>query len=112
MKWEEITPVQRDALVEERVMERKKEPLFWGPDITATIQRNVPYYTANIAAACLVEGEIDRQGLRENYVWELCQIAAQRRSPDEWYEDDLWKLIRATPEQRCHAALRSKGVDI
>jgi hypothetical protein len=52
-------------------------------------------YSTDIAAARLVEDEIERRGLSSEYTGAL---AVRIRG-------DLWDLLRATPEQRCRAAL-------
>jgi hypothetical protein len=61
-----------------------------------------------------LEDEIERRGLQKYYVFVLGKIVSfswldligtgcrHRRAID----DVLWKIVRATPEQRCRAALQ------
>ena len=59
----------------------------------------LPYSTDHTAVR-LVEDEIERRGLVGPYVKALYAIVGKQGS---------WSLIRATPEQRCAAALRAVG---
>jgi hypothetical protein len=47
-----------------------------------------------------VEDEIERRGLGSQYAGALAGVVT----------GDLWAIIRATPEQRCRAALIAVGV--
>lgn len=60
----------------------------------------IPLYTADHTHAHYIEDEIEQRGyqIQSAYVNELCELCGV-----EGY-DGIWKLIRATPEQRCHAA--------
>lgn len=69
-------------------------------------------YSTDPAAAAHVEDEIERRGLTEQYVdamLDLLHINAEDRIPAHY---QLWALIRATPEQRCRAALVAVGVEL
>ncbi len=79
-----------------------------------------PYYphcTTSLESACQVEDAIGQRGLTEQYidalisVCELDHIRFTGRGTDVQCDHSaLWPLIRATPEQRCHAALIACGV--
>lgn len=73
----------------------------------------VPPYSTDPAAVCLVEDEIERRGLRDAYIEHLLDvIAAPDLRLDIWpTAADLWKVARATADQRCQAALRALGVE-
>ena len=56
-------------------------------------------------AVGLLEDEIERRGLESAYVMALRRIVTP-----VWPEDAArWALIRATPEERCRAALAAVG---
>lgn len=95
-----------DALVAERVMgwtrrARGHSMLMvdvWDGPVDGPVgiaAWRIPAYSTDIAAARLVEDEIERRGLSSEYTGAL---AVRIRG-------DLWDLLRATPEQRCRAAL-------
>lgn len=74
--------------------------------------KNVPQFSTNIDAAWQVESEIERRGLAVVYVAALCRVlnlATYGFGPmfesGEWDTDDMWRFLRATPEERCRAAL-------
>lgn len=58
------------------------------------------HYSTNWQYVRLIEDEIERRGLVHAYVTALYAIVGKRGA---------WSLIRATPEQRCLAALRAIG---
>jgi hypothetical protein len=63
-----------------------------------------------ISNSRLLEDEIERRGLEEQYVralYQELQLAIEEAAPRTWYVgwDDIFSLIRATPEQRCRAFL-------
>lgn len=51
--------------------------------------------------AAAVEDEIARRGLQDAYIAALTAL----NPTSEWLEDERWFFLRATPEQRCRAAL-------
>ena len=116
--WEEMAPRERDAAIAKQVMgwaqvDDKDGEEGWGvPPGSEGVSwvgspfQNYPHYTTDHAAARLVEDEIERRGLRNEYVRALIAPGAEEVTSYLWYvgHDDLWALIRATPEQRCRAA--------
>lgn len=67
-------------------------------------ERAVPGYSTKIAAALLVEDEMERRGLGVEYMVALAhRIGFSGFSTLGWA--DLFKYVRATPLQRCRAAL-------
>lgn len=89
--------------------ERTSDPLtgntgYFSPD--RDDEGGLPHYTTEHAAARLVEDEIERRGLQQRYVDELLTFEREADFSAEWF------LIRATPEQRCLAALRALGVAV
>lgn len=89
-------------------------PSFWGVDVLGVL----PPFTTDPVAARQVEDEIERRGLWERYTKALLEIInpdAQLFSSALEHGGDpraldipstLWGLIRATPAQRCEAALK------
>lgn len=62
-----------------------------------------PYYSIDIAAAFQVEDRIAELGLQRQYIIALRgETRAQMIAAACGYE---WKLVHASPEQRCRAAL-------
>ena len=64
----------------------------------------VPPYTESILATHQVEAEIERRGLQRPYLQALSE-EVRCVSSDPYVS--LWAMLRATPEQRCRAALRA-----
>lgn len=64
-------------------------------------------YSSDHAAARLLEDEIDRRGLIDEYIEKLIVIVdAPDLELDVWPKySDLWKLAHSTPEQRARAFL-------
>lgn len=62
-------------------------------------------FSTDQAAARLVEDEMERRGeqAQDDYMRALIQIL----SPDWSTAGMIWKVLRATPEQRCLAALKT-----
>lgn len=81
------------------------------PDATTCVLPQIPDYTTDERDTRLVEDEIASRGLIEQYVFTLGSIVA---SPDLFDEDPLyqWALIRATPKDRCLAALKILGIEV
>ena len=69
---------------------------------------DAPRPSTDQAAACEVEAEVERRALQYPYIVALTAIAAHTKSGREGWENG-WRLLRATPAQRCHAALRAIG---
>lgn len=87
-----------------RAGERKTEEEAW---------EDTPRWSSDHNAVASLEDEIDRRGLRWQYLHQLINAVAPFLCNDryeEWgYETQnaLWQFLRATPEQRCCAALRT-----
>lgn len=67
-------------------------------------RRIFPCVDDDLNAARLVEDEVERRGLREQYLYEIEDITLEQggwQNRVEWE----WALLRATPETRCRAAL-------
>lgn len=88
MKWDDLTPHQRDTLVVKHV--------FANNDTL----RN---YSTDTHTADAMEDEIARQGLDDAYLIELARIVGGSR---------VHALYAADASQRCRAALRAKGIEI
>lgn len=127
--WAALTPRDRDLLVAEHVMgyhrvtddttdyagTRHANEILVPPGQTLqSLQEWLPrrgriafgyfvteQYTLSPTAARAVEDAIGRRGLGSQYAGALATIAG---------DVDLWTIIRATPEQRCRAALVAVGV--
>lgn len=115
MNWDELTPRQRDALVAEFMGWKFQRPTH-GPCCTCQhCGRHYDdccescHYTTEREAALPVEDEIERMGLARNYIDELVHIVDVPALDDTLWD---WMLLRATPDQRCLAALRAKGVAV
>lgn len=109
-----------DARVAERVMGWCQETSHITPKATVTSWRapagtlpipyllnffgDIPLLSADPAAARLVEDEIERRGLWRAYT-EALLLAVIDLPPGVDTIFEGWALIRATPEQRCRAAL-------
>jgi hypothetical protein len=66
------------------------------------------------ASVRLLEGEIERRGKLNEYVYALAAIVldpwqAGGEWPFELFPQDVWLLVRATPEQRARAFLKAVG---
>lgn len=71
----------------------------------------LPEYSADIAASRTMEDWIDEHGLQARYAMAVMSVFLEGdRVPDH---DELlwWMLLHATPEQRCLAFLKARGVD-
>lgn len=73
----------------------------------------VPAYTTDHAAARLVEDEIERRGLGSEYASLLSGLVDFHPYRMGHTQDcgDLFRLVRATPAQRCEAAWRVLVLD-
>ncbi len=127
--WDALTPRERDLLVAEHVMGYRRvtddtadyagtrhggEVLLPPGETFASMQEWLPRrgvipfgyfvterYTVSPREARAVEDEIARRGLGSQYAGALAGLLG---------DTDLWTVIRATPEQRCRAALITVGV--
>ena len=64
----------------------------------------VPDFSGSLDAAWEMEEELERRGLCDEYEHALVTIAwSERLHPAR----SAWRLIHATPEQRCEAALEA-----
>ena len=70
--------------------------------------RDVPYYSTDHTAARLLEDDIEARGLQQQY--ETALIEATGATYFDYGVVDVWPLIRATPEQRCRAYLKARGL--
>ena len=128
MKWDELTPRERDAHV--------SIYLFSHVEPTAELLRfpesGAPRYTTSLDACRLVEEEIARRGLVEKYqdaLIDILDLTMQVFSsaieldihnppniPNNYFGWEghayLWAYSQATADQRCQAALRAIGVEI
>lgn len=69
-------------------------------------QRPIMNYSGSIIFAQQVENEIERRGLAKFYIEALAaSLGITRETLIDAGASALWCILRATPEQRCHAAL-------
>lgn len=121
INWSALTPRQRDALIAEHLMGYHVQwiggDVWIVPPPSAEDQDvalgRVPEYSTRAHGGPMAEQEIERRGseAQSDYAWILKEIVGV--SDDFKYDAtaaDLWKVIRATPEQRCRAALIAIGV--
>lgn len=89
--------------------QRKTEAVAWD---------DMPPFTMSRDAVEQIEEEIERRGLRWQYLSKLVNLVAPFITYDrfaEWGEPSLtalWDFLNATPDQRCRAALLACGVFI
>jgi hypothetical protein len=69
---------------------------------------DAPRPSTDAAAAAEMEAEVERRGMQYPYVLALTAIVAHTKSAQQGWQNE-WHLLRATPAQRCHAALRAAG---
>ena len=74
----------------------------------SAIPWDAPRPSTDPSAAYEMEAEIERRGLQYPYTVALTSIVAHTKSAQQGWENG-WRLMRATPAQRCHAALRAAG---
>lgn len=70
-----------------------------------------PLYSSSLRGVRLVEDEIERRGLWFSYIETLLIDILKVKPPERWM-DCIWQCLRATPEQRCRAALAALGVTL
>ena len=112
--WETMTPRERDATLHHQVfgghVEHGRVPCPDNKLGCLVIHYGylsdgspIPHYTTDYAATSLVEDGIERRGLQESYIQALDKLVAyERESGWEWFR---WGILRATPDQRCRAAV-------
>ncbi len=66
---------------------------------------NLPPLSTDHAAARLVEDAIERRGLELDYTQALARLV--RPDDRHWAVRTSWALLRATPAERCRAALEA-----
>jgi hypothetical protein len=69
---------------------------------------DAPRPSTDAVAVAEMEAEVERRGLQYPYVVALTAIVAHTKSAQQGWQNG-WHLLRATPAQRCHAALRAAG---
>ena len=70
---------------------------------------DAPRPSADAGAARDVEEQIERRRLQYPYLVALASVVPDGRSGSQDWRD-TWAALRATPEQRCRAALRAVGL--
>jgi hypothetical protein len=95
MGWTEIEPSREDGALK-----------FYGFVYTAKgpQRREVPDYSNDLDAMWAAEQYMNRIGLGSAYVEALAKVV---RAADLSHVEDLFKLISASPAQRCEAGLRA-----
>jgi len=74
-------------------------------DFVAVSRHNhmpLPDFEHSLDACAIAEAEIERRGLRQVYTFQLLNILNYGAS-----EEGFWRIIQATPDQRCEAMLRA-----
>lgn len=109
--WAALTPRERDAVVAQHVfgytLNYEFADVLGAPSVPALRDRwddwgLLPYYSTAYDSMHQVENEIDRRGLGSQYAGALAGLLGDTA--------DLWTILRATPAQRCQAALIALGV--
>lgn len=107
--WAQMDWQERNTLVAEHVIGRNPDTGWHALDEWGEI----PRYEGRIEDAQLVEDEIEKRGLETKYISCLQEIVWNGEYSEHDYPLELkWRLLRATPEQRCLAALRACGVEL
>lgn len=71
------------------------------------VARHIPqHYSSDYNACRKIEDEIERRGRWEIYLHYLLYELNVYEGYEGFSEEDIWKCMRATPEQRCRAALK------
>lgn len=73
--------------------------------VTIDCCSETPFYSSDYNDCRLVEDEIERRGRWEIYLHYL--LYELDIYGEVYSEKDIWKCMRATPEQRCRAALKA-----
>jgi hypothetical protein len=112
MGWQWL-PVQRPGPVDWHLLCNPERDESQGEDAIELpggrlLPRDAPKPSHDPAAAREVEAEIERRCCQYPYTVALVAIALGRdRKRADWR--DAWAAARATPDQRCRAALRAIG---
>lgn len=125
--WEEMTARERDVEIDHLLFNwtrHEQHGVFWYRAYDADTAPGLPdvlpdgheviivrSYTTDHAACCLVEDEIERRGLIPAYTGHIRDIVAKSAplGKDQHFGYVIWRLLRATPDQRCHAAWLAVG---
>lgn len=138
--WEQLSPRERDCLVGEtfggfgadllamyRQMHAEQAAAGAAPDASVYPYDDIPAeqtesgeawrgwlprYTGDLSTAALVEEEVERRRLHGAYLIALFGVLGIYGDPEPLGTRSLWMLVHATPDQRCHAALRAVGVAV
>lgn len=123
MSIETLTDRELDAAIAEQIFggPERNVQWYWWKSSTPSLDINPPLYagphfSSDIAAAMQVEAEIDRRGLREQYVDALLvvlefdeagifRMAIETGGHDGW--NVAWSLVHASAADRCRAALKA-----
>lgn len=97
-----------DAAVAERVMGRLTAIDDYGNLVSIAAGEDpndddaplVPHYSTSHDAVATVRAEIERRGLERQFLSEMIAIVGYT----EW---TAWRIINASPEQQCRAALKA-----
>ena len=112
--WEAMTPRERDATIHHQVfgghVEHGRIPCPDNKPGCLVIHYGylsdgspILHYTTDQTAVRLVDDEIERRGLQEPYIQALDKLVTyEHESGWVWFR---WGILRATPEQRCQAAV-------
>lgn len=67
-------------------------------------RREIPHYSHDLDAMWAAEQYLHRLGLARAYLKALAEVV---RAADPADDEDLFKLVNASPAQRCEAALKA-----
>lgn len=123
MTWDTMTDREKNALVAERVMGQHiwREPPFEDCAVLVNAEGVIigvpPSYTDNHNDFALVEQELARRGLQEQYIRTVMGMLdrnAEEAVKNLWYvhTSELWMVHTAPLDIRCKAALRACGVEV
>jgi hypothetical protein len=124
--WAEMNTFERSVFVAEKILGAHHDPRFPGdvvgywvfPNGDRLLSGEIPDYADDHNAARLVEDEIERRGLQEEYIKALTRqldlnVFVASASGDyrafEFHPDEAWAFLHAAPEKRCRAALQAIG---
>lgn len=136
--WDEMKPRERDVLTAERVMGitvfylTSPRVLFYGVDgidrpcdagepyelsgMDGKTPMPLPFFSQDIRACRLIDDVIEQRGVQQRYIEELASLrgcpGSRATMPTIWSWDGLWCVMRASPADRCRAALRAMGVAV
>ncbi len=95
MGWTEIAPSRETGALK-----------FYGTIQTGKgpQRREVPHYSNDLDAMWAAEQHLNRSGLARNYLRALAELT---QAADLSHEADLFKLVSASPAERCAAGLKA-----